>query len=403
MIRITGLTLENEMDVVLAHRRTMRMGEKLKLTIATQTTFATAVAEIARSVVEHTDDGVLDVGLEQSKQRYALKAEISFSADVHFTNADEGFYYAQKLIPDLNQNKTEKGNLIVIQLGLPRSLRLDPVKVAALKKDFDEEPPVNAYEEIKQRNIALKGITAEQEEALRQSKIIDAQKTEFISIASHEFKTPITVLKAYTQIAKRLPKTGNEKLTEIIDKIDIQTTKLARLVQQMLDVSKMESGTLQYNMQVVNVNMFITEAVDMIRHILPDHEVSLTLSDEVSIHADKERLEQVFSNLLANAAKYSQKNTLIAVNCELNNDGIKITVKDQGIGISAESLKLVFEKFYRDKSIKESHPGLGMGLYVTSKIIKDHGGDIWVESEPEKGSSFIFTLPVYTEAVEEIN
>src|ERR1700742_2411564 len=152
MIKVVTISLENEMDLVLAHKRSMRVAERLGLTVATQTTFATAVSEIARTVIEHTDDGILDIGLEQNKTRYSLMATVSFDKDIRFTNADAGFYYAQKLVPEFDLAETDTVNLITMKIGLPRSLKLDPIKISLIKKEFAEELPINAYEEIKQRN-----------------------------------------------------------------------------------------------------------------------------------------------------------------------------------------------------------------------------------------------------------
>jgi signal transduction histidine kinase len=394
MIKVATITLENEMDLVLAHKRSMKVAEKLGLTTATQTTFATAVSEISRTVIEHTDNGILEIGLEQAKQRYTLKAMVTFDGEVNFTHTDEGFYYAQKLVPEFNLTETNGSKQIEMSIGLPRSLKLDPAKVTALKKYFEGEAPLNSYEEIKQRNITLREIAVEQEEELKRSKIIDTKRLEFISTASHELKTPITVLKAYTQIAKRLPATENVRLKNILEKLDSQTTKLSNLIQQMLDVSKMENGSLQYHIEPLHFNPFFIETVNMIKMIIPDHKLHFSEYDDVRIMGDKERLEQVFSNILVNAAKYSAKDTSITIDCGVTEKFIKITVKDEGIGLSAESMKLIFEKFYRDESVKQSHTGLGMGLYITSKIIRDHGGEIWVESSIGQGSSFIFTLPV---------
>src|ERR1700743_3625380 len=188
MINVVAITLENEMDLVLAHKRSMWVAERLGLTIATQTTFATAVSEIARTVIEHTDDGMLDIGLEQNKTRYTLVGLVNFAASVHFTNADEGFYFAQKLVPEFELIEDAESNKIVMKIGLPRSLRLDAQKISAIKQAFLEEPPLNAYEEIKRRNLDLNRLSAEQEEQIRQTQLINAQKTEFISIASHEIK-----------------------------------------------------------------------------------------------------------------------------------------------------------------------------------------------------------------------
>lgn len=394
MIQIVSISLENEMDLVLAHRKTMRVAEKLGLTIATQTTFATAVSEIARTVIEHTDNGNLLVGLEQTKQRYGLKAAFTFKSDTPFTNADEGYYYAQKLVPEFNLIESEGSYVIEMKMGLPRSLNLDRIKTNAIIKEFNDDEPINAYEEIKRRNVSLNKIAEEQEEELRQSKIIDEKKTEFLSVASHEIKTPITIIKAYSQIAKS-GKTGcSEQVRDMLDKIDRQSSKLLLLVQQLLDVSKIENGNLLYSVEEVDLNPFLSEMVDMMKAILPNHQLQTTFKADKKVRIDRLRMEQVFSNLISNAAKYSENDTIIQIGSDENTPGfVQITIKDQGIGMSEKSMRSVFDKFYRDKDVIRTHSGLGMGLYIASKIVSDHGGHIRVESKEREGSSFMFTIP----------
>jgi signal transduction histidine kinase len=397
MINVVSISLENEMDLVLAHKRSMRVAEQLGLTTATQTTFATAVSEIARTVIEHTDDGNLDIGLEQNKTRYSLVATVTFDGDIRFTNADAGFYYAQKLVPEFDLSETEDSNRIIMKIGLPRSLKLDPLKINLLKKNFEEELPLNAYEEIKIRNAKLNRITTEQEEELRQSKLIDEKKTEFISIASHELKTPMTVLKAYTQIAKGLKDPISDQLRELLSKIDIQSNKILNLVQQLLDISKIENGHLQYNMKSVKINDFLARQVAVIEHIMPSHAFVTTLVEDADVFMDEARMEQVLANLLGNAVKYSNKNTMISIGTSFNASGlITISITDQGRGMSPDTIASVFEKFYRAKDVLKTHTGLGMGLYISSKIITDHAGRIWVESAEGKGSTFHFTVPLAT-------
>jgi len=394
MIKVVSISLENEMDLVLAHKRSMKVAERLGLTVATQTTFATAVSEIARTVIEHIDDGILDIGLEQNKTRYSLIAIVTFDKSIRFTNADAGFYYAQKLVPEFELSETDTVNIITMKIGLPRSLKLDPIKISVLKKDFTDELPLNAYEEIKQRNATLNRIAIEQEAELRQSKLIDEKKTEFISIASHEIKTPMTVLKAYTQMAKSTKEPLSDHLSGLLAKIDLQSTKLMALVQQLLDISKIENGSLEYNMQPTPFNGFVEDQLAVMQQILPHHEVSSEFGADVEVLIDTLRLEQVFSNLLGNAAKYSAKNTSIRVTTNINDDGnIYVAISDQGKGISATNLQSIFGKFYREKDVLKTHTGLGMGLYITSKIVTDHGGRIWAESSVGKGSTFYFTLP----------
>jgi signal transduction histidine kinase len=395
MIKVVSISLENDMDLVLAHKRSMRVAEKLGLTTATQTTFATAVAEIARTVIEHTDDGVLEIGLEQRQTRYSLVATVAFDKNIRFTNADAGFYYAQKLVPEFELAETDSGNLITMKMGLPRSLKLDPVKIGSLKKDFADELPLNAYEEIKQRNVMLNRIALEQEAELRQSKLVDEKKTEFISIASHELKTPMTVLKAYTQMARGIKEPVSEKLGELLTKIDVQSNKLLALVQQLLDISKIENGNLQYTIQKVQLNDFLNRQVEVMRHILPQHQLTMDFCEDVVVMIDELRMEQVLANLLANAGKYSDRNTNISVNTLLTDDNcVTISITDQGRGMTTETMTSIFDKFYRAKDVLKSHTGLGMGLYITSKIITDHKGRIWVESTEGNGSTFYFTIPL---------
>jgi signal transduction histidine kinase len=395
MINITNVSLENEMDLVLAHRKSMKVAERLGLTIATQTTFATAVSEIARTVIEHTDNGQLNICVEQNKQRYSLIASVEFENTIRFTNEDAGYYYAQKLVPEFHLKESETGNTIEMKIGMPRSLRLDAVKLAALVKYFKEEEPINAYEEIKQRNYSLNKIALEKEEELRQSKIIDEKKTEFISIASHEIKTPITIIKAYTQIALTLGDQCSEDVREFLTKVDFQTTKLQALVLQLLDVSKMENGNLAYTKESVSLNNFILEMEAVLKNIVPHHQIIVNLSDNHVVSIDKIRMEQVFSNIIVNAAKYSDKHTDIIITGNAAQNGfVKIAFADQGIGMTAGSMESIFKKFYRDKDVMTSHSGLGMGLYITSKIVKDHGGEIWAESKEGIGSTFYITIPV---------
>jgi signal transduction histidine kinase len=394
MIEVITISLENEMDLVLAHKRSMKVAEKLGLTVATQTTFATAVSEVARTVIEYTDNGNLAIGLEQNKTRYTLTAMVRFESETQLTANDEGFFYAKRLVPEFDLTTKKGVSLIEMRIGLPRSLKLDPVKIEVLRRHFEQEQPLNPYEEIKRRNLSLHRITEEQEEEIRQSKLIDEKKNEFISIASHEIKTPMTVLKAYTQMAKATREPISDTLNGLLAKIDLQSSKLMMLVQQLLDISKIENGSLQYNMEPTHFNRFIEGQLEVMQHILPHHEIKSVFGKDAKVMIDTLRLEQVFSNLLSNAAKYSAKNTAIKVITETDAAGhVLVAITDQGKGISAINLQSIFDKFYREQDVLKTHAGLGMGLYITSKIVSDHGGKIWAESSEGNGSTFYFTLP----------
>ncbi|RYZ45232.1 MAG: HAMP domain-containing histidine kinase, partial [Sphingobacteriales bacterium] len=228
----------------------------------------------------------------------------------------------------------------------------------------------------------------------RQSRIIDEKKTEFISVASHEIKTPITIIKAYTQIAKTMGDQCSPEVSELLSKVDVQTNKLLSLIHQLLDISKIENGNLAYSKEAVSLNLFVQDMVTVISNVVPEHKLHVSLGDDVTISIDRLRMEQVFSNLIVNAAKYSRGATSININASNDRPGYAtISVQDYGIGMSAKSMESIFNKFYRDEDVMTTHSGLGMGLYIASKIISDHGGEIWAESTEGGGSTFYFTIP----------
>jgi len=397
MKEIISISLENEMDLVLAHRRALQVGEKLGLTVATRTTFATAVSEIARTVIDYTDNGNLSIVILGQHPRFTLGAKIIFISDQVFSSTDEGFFYAKKLLPDFEFSRSENSYAIDMGIGLPRSLKIDKSKVSLLAGYFQEAPPLNAYEQIKKENSQLNRLTTEQEEELRIRQALDEKKNEFISVASHEIKTPITVVKAYTQMLKLLKNQYSDKVAEVIEKLDVQTEKLARLAHQLMDVSKMENGSLQYDLCEVDFNEFLRDTVSMLSKIYAGNQITLEYGEQCTVMADPLRLEQVLTNLMGNAVKYSDRNSAVKIVMEHSHDGseVIVTVKDNGLGISRQGIERIFDKFYRSENITESHPGLGMGLYISSKIISDHGGKIWVESVINEGSSFYFTIPIH--------
>nr|WP_199082280.1 sensor histidine kinase [Pedobacter sp. ASV19] len=396
MTEIIAISLENEMDLVLAHKRSMKVAEKLGLTIATQTTFATAVSEVARTVIDYTNHGMLNIYIDGKVPRFSLMAQIIFDSEARPTRSDEGFYYAQKLVPEFEMSSSGTDHLISMRIGLPRSLKLDQLKINLLKTFFDLEGPVNAYEQIKHKNSLLHKITGEQEIEIKREREINEKKNEFISIASHEIKTPITIVKAYAQMLRMMRSECSDKANEIIDRLNGQTTKLGYLANQLMDVSRVENGSLEYNFESIKLNQFIGEVLSVLKHVYPGNEISWNAGQEIEVQLDKLRMEQVLTNLIGNASKYSSASSVIQINSVLEAEQIKIAVVDTGIGMSKENVERIFEKFYRNKEIRDSHPGLGMGLYITSKIVTDHGGKIWVESKPGKGSVFQFTIPLST-------
>ncbi|QPH40608.1 sensor histidine kinase [Pedobacter endophyticus] len=399
MKEIIGISLENEMDLILAHKRTMQVGEQLGLTVATRTTLATAVSEVVRTVIDLTDNGKLSIVISGKIPRFSINANISFESDLTFRETDEGFYYAKRLLPDFHFEVNKNSYKIGMGLGLPRSLKLDEGKIGLLKVYFDTSSPLNAYEEIKNKNSQLNRLTAEQEKEIRIVRELDERKKEFISVASHELKTPITVIKAYTQMLRLLKAEYSDKVGKLVEKLETQTNKLSLLAYQLMDVSKLEHGSLQYDMAKVDLNRFLNETVSMLSNVHSHNKLDLQLGRKCVAMADPLRLEQVFTNLVGNASKYSAKGSVITIATSVSDeeDVVLIKVSDSGIGMSKDGVAKIFDKFYRMEEVASSHPGLGMGLYIASKIVSDHSGKIWVESVQDVGSTFFFTIPLISE------
>mgnify|MGYP003575945991 CR=1 FL=1 len=394
MLELITLTLENEMDLVLAQKKASKLSEILKLSLSTQATFVTAVAELCRLVIDFTDNGVLSLGLVQKTSRFSLSAIIQYDAVEGAEILEESFFYAKKLVP-LFQNYVLSDKVVIeIGISLPRSVSLDQLKLKFLKDYFDTEPPISAYEEVKRKNLELFIIAEDKDAQLRQSKYIDDKRNEFISIASHELKTPITIIKAYTQMALSGKAACSEQVRDFLMKIDAQSTKLTNLVQQLLDTSKIENGRLEYNYEVVDFNSFMEDTSFLLTHLLPHHKLRVELGEKVRVKIDRERMDQVLTNLVSNAGKYSKTGTRVTLKtsvCERGN--LTVSVTDEGIGMSEDGIAKIFQKFHRDKQVVKGYSGLGMGLYIASEIVTGHGGKIWVESTQDVGSTFFFTLP----------
>ncbi|MGZ5473834.1 MAG: sensor histidine kinase, partial [Thermoanaerobaculia bacterium] len=219
---------------------------------------------------------------------------------------------------------------------------------------------------------------------------------EFLSIASHELRTPVTSIKGYTQLAKMLIKEGDlntsEEYLEIaLDQID----RMSRLILELLDVSRIETGRLEIRREPIAWPQFVRDVVHRHHTAVSDRRFHLSVPDNGKIvTGDRDRLEQVLGNLLENAVKYSPEGSDVTVTVEERNDTLITAVCDRGIGIPADELNQVFERFHRGRQVSSTnYGGLGLGLYITKQIIERHGGSIWVESKEGNGTTFFFSLP----------
>jgi len=235
----------------------------------------------------------------------------------------------------------------------------------------------------------------EQVEARHKVEDLSRLKDEFLSIASHELRTPVTSIKGYTQLAKMLIKDGDldtseEYLDIALDQID----RMSRLILELLDVSRIETGRLEIRREPIEWPQFVREVVQRHHTAASDRRFHVSVPEDGKVvSGDRERLEQVLGNLLENAVKYSPDGSDVTVAVEDRGDSYVTAVCDRGIGIPADELAQVFERFHRGRQVSSTnYGGLGLGLYITKQIVERHGGTIWVESRQGQGTTFQFSL-----------
>jgi PAS domain S-box-containing protein len=218
------------------------------------------------------------------------------------------------------------------------------------------------------------------------------KKDEFLSIASHELKTPLTSIKAYNQLISRSSEIN--RLQGFVSKSAEHIERLEKLISDLLDVTKINAGKLNYNMQPFNFKQMLLESIESVQHTTLTHLIVLEHVEDVIFIGDNFRLEQVMNNFLSNAVKYSPNADKVVVNCNIAGDNIIVSVQDFGIGIPEDSLDKLFDRYYRVDNTAMRFEGLGLGLFISSEILKRHQGSFWIESEQGKGSTFFFRLPL---------
>jgi signal transduction histidine kinase len=249
---------------------------------------------------------------------------------------------------------------------------------------------------IKKMKADLRNFAAEKDKIQKETEELVQRRDEFFSIASHELKTPITSLKAYTQLllmdAEGLYENQNLMM---LSKMDNQIDKLTSLISVLLDSSKVQAGKLSYNKQPFEINKLTGEIIEELRPTSPNQELIFQGDIKAEVLGDRERIAQVIKNLLLNAIKYAQDSKKIIVKLSRTGNKVICSVQDFGKGILDIEHTKIFERFYRVLGNNlHTYPGLGLGLFISKEIIEKHGGKIWVESERGKGSTFYFELPV---------
>lgn len=256
---------------------------------------------------------------------------------------------------------------------------------------------VQTFYRIYEQSRALNEMQKKLLEEIEYRKEAERKKDEFISIASHELKTPMTSVKGYLQLLERsIDKNDTEVFRSRLQKVQNQVEKLNLLIADLLDISKIESGKLKLNKKYFSFDVVLQQVLEIMQQSNPQVKLIKKGAIGQQVYGDEMRIEQVIVNFISNAIKYAPETEEIHINTEIRENEIYFSVKDFGIGMSEEHQQKVFDKFYRIEETSERFQGLGIGLHICQEIIKRHDGKIGVISAPGKGSEFYFYIPLHS-------
>jgi Na+/proline symporter/nitrogen-specific signal transduction histidine kinase len=279
------------------------------------------------------------------------------------------------------------------------AVKEEPLGLDEVMNILDEASQVRAYShQLEEKSRALEAATAELRAANERLKELDRLKDDFMSSVSHELRTPLTSIRAFSEMLWEDPKIDLQERKRFLGIIVSETERLTRLVNQVLDMAKIESGHAEWHNTEVDLKEIVTHAADAIGQMVKERgqEVRLELPAGVpALLADHDRLVQVMLNLLSNASKFAPKGSgVLKVRMMTTEAGLRVDVTDNGPGIAFEEQGLIFEKFRQGGDSRDKPQGTGLGLPISRRIVEHFGGRLWVTSQPGKGATFSFELPL---------
>jgi PAS domain S-box-containing protein len=359
-------------------------------------TFAAQKQAILAAIVDTSDDAILSKTLDGNITSWNRSAEKMFG----YSEAEALGQHITLIIP---ADRLEEEHFIIssIKSGnkvdhfqtfrqakngnlIPISLTVSPI--------IDGNGKIVGASKIARDVSAQQAALAENARLFAEIQSLNEKKDEFIGLASHELKTPLTSINGYLQIVSSM--VTDERATQFLQKARQQVKKLNTLVSDLLDVSKIEAGKLQIAAEAFDIGQVLDDAIELIGYENKSHTIERTVAGHVTVTGDAHRIEQVIINLLTNAIRYSPGADKIEAGLTREANEVLVWVKDYGLGIPADKQPHIFTRFYRVNDDNPTVSGLGIGLYLSKEIILRHSGRIWVESEPGKGSTFFFSLPM---------
>jgi PAS domain S-box-containing protein len=287
-----------------------------------------------------------------------------------------------------NKNKNYCMQLLQTALNKGKSITYDSLSVLVARKhqmlQTISVTPIYSQNDVVGASVFLRDVSKERDR--------EKQKDDYFSMLSHELKHPISSIKLYSQlVSAKFPKASEERT--MMQKVDVQIDKVTRLINDFFELSRLHNGKLRLEKEIIDVDRFISELIETMKVTYKNRRFKIIGHTSSIVEADRDRVEQVLVNFISNACKFSQEDKDIIIHLSSGRKNIIIGIQDFGKGIDKKHHKKVFEHYYQVGKKNTVHKGLGIGLYLSSAIIKAHGGKIWLDSEIGKGSTFYFSLP----------
>ena len=293
------------------------------------------------------------------------------------------------------------------RLGQQLQARVDELETAnATIRDLNQ----GLQRRVDEATAELQELYEQAQRHVAELQELDRLKSRFLSMASHELKTPLTAISGFSQVLVRRmqrrleagppsPEEWEKEQRDALERLEVlknQVTKLVRLVDELLDVSRIEQGRVEFAFTEVDMRRLVEDVAQRMQLTTAEHRINVAAAADgpLTVMADQDHIEQVLNNLLSNAIKYSPEGGPIDVSISTQDDSVVVGVRDRGVGIPTGQLDQVFGLFYRAPEAGTRRVGgMGLGLYISKEIVTRHGGRIWAESEPGEGSTFFVAIP----------
>jgi len=438
--RLGDIYVRREADIVKVRDRVRRLAREMRFDTTTQIKITTAVSELTRNIYEYAGSGAITLavaeradndavaglqitarddgpGIDEVKLRAIMRGQYSSASGLGV-----GLSGTRRLMDEfeIETNATEGTRVTVIKWLPPIEAAGITDRLAALREHFGANDDESAVEELSRQNRDLVAILGELEEKREELERLNGQlsrsnrelneanarlrelaemREEFLALTTHDLRSPLTVISGVISFfsSGRLGELSPEQ-KNMVGMMERNTQNLIELVNDLLDAAKLESGSLPLELAATDLRTLVREVCETMLPLAREKELTLTeeLPDDLPRPcADRVKLRRIIVNLLSNAVKFTPKGGRIIVRARQEDDLIRLSVTDTGIGIAPEDREQLFDKYAQARSRStRGEKGTGLGLYITKYLVELHGGEIHVESKLGIGSTFSFTLPL---------